>query len=263
MALDETTGGTSASDIAKMYRQRIPTTTRPGVYTSPVSSGLGFPGGTAGATGYSYADIKPNVSAQDEANYWIEYLSGLNKPTAPATTGGGGQNRAALQAIQTLRGRMGQPSVYDTLGTQLSTITGEAEEKIRQAGREAAQYYAQPIATPTTGAAMTTPLAAMADYLGAIGAGGSELSANQQIANSILQSIAGSTQQYSQGLADIERANRAMLAGMVPANVTAGLTNVAAAQAAQRIALEQAKAKEQADLENQILQLMLEYGVTG
>lgn len=260
MALDDITGGSSSSDIARVYRERIPT--QPGVYTSPVSAGPSFINYRPGLASTAPPTVNP-VSAQDEANYWIEYLTGLNAPTTPPSGGVGGRSRAATQAIQTLRGRMGQPSIYDTLGTQLSTITGEAEEKIRQAGREAAQYYSQPVATPTTGAAMTTPAAAMANYLGAIGAGGSELAANQQIANAILQSIAGSTQQYSQGLADIERANRAMLAGMVPANVTAGLTNVASAQAAQRIALEQAKAKERADLENQILQLMLEYGVAG
>jgi hypothetical protein len=201
------------------------------------------------------------LTAEQEAASYLRTLDGgLNF----GTSGGGGMSRqqqAAMRAIQTLQGRLTAPSETDALQARLADIYKQAEDRIRAAGME----LGGALSTPTVARTVTpmTPVGsvAMSDYLNAIGASGADVSAQQALSNAIIGNIAGNAQQYATGLNEANETVRRALAGAVPANQLAGISQASLNRAALESRLAAQRAQERQAVQDQILELALKYGV--
>ena len=234
----------------RRFRNRMPKQT--GISTGPMT--------TTPST-----NIPPPYTAEEEdkmANDVAQaIIDGLKDPTI--TGGQGNSKRAnAQQYINSLRARMAGPSQYAGLNDQLSTIYADAEKRIREAGSGLGTYLSTPTGyTPQMSQAMATPSAAMSNYLNAIGASGQDVSAQRALTDAALQQIAASSAGFSGALTQSSQDIRNALAGAVPANVSAGLTQAALNRAALEAALAQATFRDRQSTEDQILQLALQYGI--
>lgn len=202
------------------------------------------------------------LTAEQEAANILSQLDKLN--FGPKPSGGGGltsQQQAAMRAIQTLQGRLTAPSETDALQGRIADIYKQAEDRIRAAGGELSASLSTPTATRPITQVAPVGTTAMSDYLTAIGASGADVAAQQALSNSILSSIAGSAQQYSQGLTEAQDVVRQALAGAVPANQLAGISQASLNRAALESRLAAQRAKERQDVQDQILELALKYGV--
>lgn len=268
--------GVYVSSMAKPYkapvdvsdvrdsRPYIPATpSTPSTPSVPSAGGMDIETRRAGnLAGLNSYDISP----EEEANRILDALDGLNFPTTtiPTTTSSGGltsQQQAALRAIQTLQGRLTAPSETDALQARLADIYKQAEDRIRAAGTE----LSGSLSTPTVARTVTpmTPVGsvAMSDYLNAIGASGADVSAQQALSNAIIGNIAGNAQQYATGLTEANQAVRQALAGAVPANQLAGISQASLNRAALEARLASQQAKDRQAIQDQILELAIKYGV--
>lgn len=237
-------------------RPKVTVPKKTGVYTSPVG-GIEERRGTSGT--YTSRMTRPRDPVA-EANKILAGLDGLGGlPSTPA--GGTGVNSIALQAIQTLKNRLAGPSAYDTLGEQVAKAYSDAEARIRQAGSDLGARLSTPMATPTFNPAISAPTTAMSNYLSAIGASGADVSAQQALTNAALQQIAQNAQQYATGLGGVNQAYNQTIAAGIPANTLQGITEANLRRAAIEAQLAQAKANERSQVEDQILQYALKYGV--
>lgn len=201
------------------------------------------------------------TTAEEEATSILRALDGLN---FGAPRGGGGlssQQQAAMRAIQTLQGRLTAPSETDALQGRIADIYKQAEDRIRAAGGELGATLSTPTPARTVTQVAPVGTTAMSDYLTAIGASGADVAAQQALSNSILSSIAGSAQQYSQGLTEAQDLVRQALAGAVPANQLAGISQASLNRAALESRLAAQRAQERQAVQDQILELALKYGV--
>lgn len=287
-------GLSTTSSFYKKPVGQIFTSSKPatGVYVSPIAqpykatpapsapaydsraTGSVRPAGATGSTPVSGTDIETRratnvtgvpqtgLSAEEEANKILSALDGLNFPTT--TSGGGGltsQQQAAMRAIQTLQGRLTAPSETDALQARLADIYKQAEDRIRAAGAELGGTLSTPTVARQTSAMTPVGNVAMSDYLNAIGASGADVSAQQALSNAILSNIAGNAQQYSTGLTQANDVVRQALAGAVPANQLAGISQASLNRAALEARLASQQSKDRQAIQDQILQLALKYGV--
>lgn len=201
------------------------------------------------------------LTAEQEAANILGKLDKLNFGPKPSGDGLTSQQQAAMRAIQTLQGRLGAPSETDVLQSRIADIYKQAEDRIRAAGGELTSALSTPTPARTVTQVAPVGTTAMSDYLTAIGASGADVAAQQALSNSILSSIAGSAQQYSQGLTEAQDLVRQALAGAVPANQLAGISQASLNRAALESRLAAQRAKERQDVQDQILELALKYGV--
>ena len=257
-----------------------------GVYVSPMAPSYKAPpapvydsrptspsGATSGATGGGM-DIETRralnvgglpqmgLSAEQEANKILDALDAIgNLGSKPSGGGLTSQQQAAMRAIQTLQGRLTAPSETDALQARLADIYKQAEDRIRAAGAELTGSLSTPTVARTVTQMAPVGSVAMSDYLNAIGASGADVSAQQALSNAIMGNIAGNAQQYATGLTQANEAVRQALAGAVPANQLAGISQASLNRAALESRLAAQRAKERQDIQDQILELALKYGV--
>lgn len=245
-----------------------------GVYVSTVSQPYSGPKPASVSVGLSPEERRAqnigalpqmtSLSPEAEANRILgalDALSGLGTPTPKAGDGLTSQQRMAMQAIKTLQGRLGAPSETDALQARLADIYKQAEDRIRAAGAELSGSLSTPTATRTVAPATPVGSVAMSDYLNALGASGADVSAQQALSNAILNSIAGNAQQYAGGLTQANEAVRQALAGAVPANQLAGISQASLNRAALESRLASQRSQERQAIQDQILELALKYGV--
>lgn len=201
------------------------------------------------------------LTAEEEAANILSKLDKLNFGPKPSGGGLTSQQQAAMRAIQTLQGRLTAPSETDALQGRIADIYKQAEDRIRAAGGELSASLSTPTATRPITQVAPVGTTAMSDYLTAIGASGADVAAQQALSNSTLSSIAGSAQQYSRGLTEAQDVVRQALAGAVPANQLAGISQASLNRAALESRLAAQRAKERKDVQDQILELSLKYGV--
>ena len=263
------TTGTPLGKVTRPVEPRLPQygTGRGGVRntgaTAPTPAGGGFNQAGIALTPYALNGV-PITPTRNPIEQAYDFLAALDSAPKPSGGTGGGltdQQRTALQAIATLRGQLNAPSRYDALGAQLADIYGQAEERIRQAGSELGSALSAPVAQRQFTPAMTVAPAAMTNYLAAIGASGADVAAQQQLSNALLQQIASGAEQYGQGVTQANEIVRQAMAGAVPANQLAGISQASLNRAALEAQMAAAKAQERKALEDQILELALKYGV--
>lgn len=239
----------------RRFRNRIPKQT--GISTGPMG-GAATPSTTSGLPPLNFNDDEKLVN--DAFNAIVGALT--PKPLTGGGDGGASKRAAAEQYIKTLRGRMAGPSQYAGLNEQLGTIYGEAEKRIREAGAGLGTYLSTPTGyIPQVSQPMATPSVAMSNYLNAIGASGQDVSAQRALTDAAMAQIAANQAGYSGALTQSSQDIRNALAGAVPANVTAGISQAALNRAALEAALAQASFRDRQATEDQILQLALQYGV--
>lgn len=240
----------------RRFRNKIPKQT--GISTGPMG-GAATPSSTSGLPPLNFDDDEKLVN--DAFNAIVGALT--PKPLTGGGGGGGGSRTAAAQQyINTLRGRMAGPSRYAGLSEQLGTIYGDAEKRIREAGAGLGTYLSTPTGyTPQISQPMAAPSVAMSNYLNAIGASGQDVSAQRALTDAAMAQIAANRAGYSGALTQSSQDIRNALAGSVPANVTAGITQAALNRAALEAALAQASFRDRQATEDQILQLALQYGI--
>lgn len=240
-------------------RPRVAAPKKTGVYTSPI--GIEERRAAMGTTPVN----KPRaLTPQQEADNWLaayDAYAQQNRPMAGGG-GGGGQQAAALQAIATLKNRLNAPSETDALQARLADIYGQAEQRIRQAGAELGASLSTPTPAPQYSQALSVAPTAMSNYLSAIGASGADVSAQQNLSNALLQQIAGNAQQFGAGLGQANESVRQALAGAVPANQLAGISQASLNRAAYEAQLAAQRAKERQAIQDQILEMALKYGVS-
>lgn len=262
-----TSTGVYVSPMAPAYRAPVDVSTvrdsRPYVPSAPSTAGAigGTDIETRRATNVAGRPQMGLTAEQEAANI----LSQLDKLNFGSSRGSGGgltsQQQAAMRAIQTLQGRLSAPSETDLLQSRIADIYKQAEDRIRAAGGELTSTLSTPTPTRTVTQVAPVGTTAMSDYLNAIGASGADVAAQQALSNSILSSIAGNAQQYSQGLTEAQDLVRQALAGAVPANQLAGISQASLNRAALESRLAAQRAKERQDVQDQILELALKYGV--
>lgn len=245
-------GGSQGLDVEtrRLLNRRAPVST--GIFKSPLDIEERRALNVAG---------RPDMGLSPEREA-ANVLRLYDEQTTPSPSGGGlSQRDIALQAIQTLRNRMNAPSQTDVLRTQLADIYKQAEDRIKAAGAELGTQLSTPLQVPEYSQAMNVAPAAMANYLSAIGASGADVSAQQGLSNALLQQIAGSAQQYAQGLTQADELVRRAMAGAVPANQLAGISQASLNRAALESRLAAQQTQERQSIEDQILQLALKYGI--
>ena len=246
-------GGSQGLDVEtrRLLNRRAPVST--GIFKSPIDIETRRAQNVAG---------RPDMGLSPEQEA-ANILRLYDEQTKPSPSGGGGSSERdiALQAIQTLRNRMNAPSQTDVLRTQLADIYKQAEDRIKAAGAELGSQLSTPLQVPEYSQAMNVAPAAMANYLSAIGASGADVSAQQGLSNALLQQIAGSAQQYAQGLTQADELVRRAMAGAVPANQLAGISQASLNRAALESRLAAQQTQERQSIEDQILQLALKYGI--
>ena len=167
--------------------------------------------------------------------------------------GGGGGGGATPAPVDT--------TVSDLLAA-LAEVTGLAREQITGAGTTLAEQLAStdPMAQfQWNPASVTIPQAVLADYVQAIGGSPSEVQATQQLGQELLNAFMGDVGQVSQG-ATTAAQNWRQRQQDVGAQLTAeALRQLAFNEQAQKIAIQRSEADRAQALQNQALQLLLQY----